>query len=105
MSKLTFGEKIDFGGPKYRGQFQTIEQVWEAIDAGKTVYWGSDAYQLTIEEEGEANNPESMAAWRIHHGYPVPFSARGTKALRVTCISNWFGSLLSETELGALYTK
>jgi hypothetical protein len=78
-------------------QFKTIEEVWAAIDKGLTVYWASDAYQLTIEE--------SNLEWRRRQGFAVPFSNRGEKCLRVTCMSNWFGSLLDANELNRLYTK
>lgn len=83
--------------PKHRGEFKTIGQVWAAIDAGKTVYWASDAYQLTLEP--------SNLEWRARCKFAVPFSNRGETSLRVTCTSNWFGSLLTENELGQLYTK
>ncbi len=89
-----------FDKPKLRYQFKTISEVWAAIDAGKTVYWASDAYALTIEHESD-----DMKAWRVRHGYPIPVSARGDKVLRVTCISNYFGSLLDSSEISSLYTK
>lgn len=78
-------------------QFKTLDQVWNAIDQGLTVYWASDAYQLTI----ETVDPD----YRIRMGWGPTFSQRDTKALRVTCISNWFGSFLDPNELGNLYVK
>lgn len=77
--------------------FNTIDEVWSAIDAGKTVYWGSDAYQLTLEPV--------KRDWREKNGFKIPFSTRGETCLRVTCMSNWFGSLLEPSELGKLYIK
>lgn len=89
---------ITIGEPKQVNQFKSLDQVWAAIDAGQTVYWASDAYQLTIEN----CFPEE---YRQRMGWAHPFSKRGDKCLRVTCMRNWFGSLLHESELGALYTK
>lgn len=77
--------------------FKTIDQVWNAIDQGKTVCWCSDIYQITIEE--------SNLEWRQNSGFDVPFSNRNGKCLRVTCMSNWFGSLLDKNELNNLYIK
>lgn len=78
-------------------QFKTIEQVWTALDKGLTIYWASDAYKLTIEE--------TLIDWRKQQGFHIPFSNRDGQCLRVTCISNWFGSLLDQNELNRLYTK
>lgn len=61
-------------------KYKTIEQVWAAIDAGKTVYWSNTSYKLTIEE----TNHE----WRKRCGFETPYSNRDDKCLRVTCISN-----------------
>lgn len=80
-----------------KNQFKSIDEVWKAIDAGQTVYWMNDSYQLTIED--------SNLDWRQGHGFAAPFSNRNDKCLRITCISNWFGSLLDRSELGQLYTK
>jgi hypothetical protein len=78
-------------------KFKNIQQIWAAIDAGQAVYWASDAYQLTIEE--------TNVEYRQRMGWDLPFSNRDGKCLRVTCMSNWFGSLLLEKEINQLYTK
>lgn len=90
-------KEINFDNIKIFNQFKTIEQVWQAIDEGKTVYWSSDAYQLTIEPVNRE--------WRERNGFDLPFSTRGEECLRVTCMSNWFGSLLLENEMSNLYLK
>lgn len=95
MTKLVFGSSLPL--PAKPAQFRTIAEVWEAVDAGKRVYWSNDAYALTVEPVNRE--------WRERNGFEIPFSAKGAVCLRVTCLSNWFGSLLIETELGALYTK
>lgn len=79
------------------GQFKSLDQVWAAIDAGKTVYWSNKAYALTVED--------SMLQWRQDNGFEVPFSNRDGKCLRVTRISNYFGSLLLEFEIKKLFTE
>lgn len=78
-------------------KFKTISDVWDAIDAGKTVCWSSEAYELV--------QVETMHEWRKEQGFKTPFSNRGDKSLRVTCIANWFGSLLEEKELSSLFVK
>jgi len=79
------------------GQFKSLKQVWAAIDAGKTIYWTNKAYALTVED--------SMLQWRQEQGFKVPFSNRDGKCLRVTCVSNYFGSLLLESDIKKLFTK
>lgn len=70
-------------------QFKTIEQVWNAIEQGQTVYWVNESYKLTIETALLENH----------------FSNKNGKCLRVTYISNWFGSILDKSELPKLFTK
>lgn len=80
-----------------KNQFKTIEQVWNALDQNKTIYWSSDAYALTIES--------SRLDWRKERGLNIPISNRDGKCIRVTCTANYFGSLLEPSELIHLYTK
>jgi hypothetical protein len=77
--------------------FKTIDQVWNALDQGLTVCWASKAYEITIES--------SEIEWRQRQNFAIPFSNRDGKCLRVTCVSNWFGSLLCENELSNLFLK
>lgn len=65
----------------------TIEKIWKAIEQGKTVIWSSEAYEV---------HPVLSNGTK----YSKP-SEKGKYALRVTCISNWFGSLLHEEEIKA----
>lgn len=71
-------------------KYRTIEEVWDGIKKGKTIYWNNDGYQLTIEPYHEGNSE---------------FTRQGDKVLRITYIENYFGSLLEEKELGNLYSK
>jgi hypothetical protein len=75
-------------------QFETINEVWNALDEGKTVYCSNESYKITIEPTIPNNE------FQLNH-----FTRRGDQVLRVTCIENYFGSLLSESELGKLFTK
>lgn len=73
-----------------KGEFKTIDQVWDAIESGQEVFWSNESYHLTV-EDAQDYNPD--------------FTKRNGKVLRVTCISNYFGSLLCENELSNLFIK
>ena len=73
----------------------TLNEVWGAIDLGKTIYWGNKSYKITVED--------SNLDWRKENNLNVPFSNRDGKCLKITCISNYFGSLLNESELSSLF--
>jgi hypothetical protein len=77
--------------------FKTVTEVWAAIDAGKTVYWGNKEYRLTEED--------SNLEWRLSHGYEAPLSNRNGRCLRVTCTRNWFGSFLTESDINELFVE
>ncbi len=79
------------------GEFQNIREVWETLDQGITIYWSSTAYKLTVEDI-RTGRPEDKEYWNRH------FSFRNGKVLRVTYISNWYGSLLNESEIKFLFT-
>jgi hypothetical protein len=78
-------------------KFKNLNEVWAAIDSGKTVYYGSEGYKLTVEDTG--------VEWYKRQGLDIPFTNRDGKCLRATCIENWFGSLLLENEIGKLFIK
>lgn len=69
--------------------FTTIDDVWKVIDANEKVYWTNDLYALTIENTSFKDTP----------------SYREGLALRVTCLSNGFGSFLDISDLPRLYVK
>lgn len=62
-------------------KFKTIQDVQDAIDRGEKVYWSNKSYQVTEQVDVD-----------------------GKKRLRVTCLSNWFGSYLEHRELADLFT-
>ena len=78
-----------------------VEEIWKNIQAGRTVYWSSSAYRLTLCEVRpvEGFNEQTAAYQETHHTYKNNF------VLRVTCTSNWFGSLLEPSEIEKCYTK
>jgi len=63
----------------------SIQQIHEALDKGKDVQWENELYKVH-EVKSELNNYSKL-------------SYRDGKALRVTCKSNYFGSLISESDL------
>lgn len=71
--------------------FKTLAQVWQAIDKGQTLIWCHDSYEVMV--------------WND----PVPqkdlFSHRDGKMLRVTCVSNDFGSRLTQADISCLKVK
>jgi len=70
-------------------QFSSVEDVWSALDSGQKVFWSNSSYQVVIVKDPCSDK-------RL-------FSNRGEDMLRVTCMSNWFGSRLEESELGSLF--
>lgn len=69
---------------------KTIQEVWQAIMNGKPVYWHHEGYRITL--------VDARGDYQEKH-----FTYRNGFVLRVTCTSNWFGSLLEESELGNLF--
>jgi len=61
----------------------TLDEIYQAIDSGKVVHWENSLYELKP-VKAEAGNK-----------YAAP-SYREGKALRITCKSNGFGSLITE---------
>ena len=79
------------------GEIKTVEQVWDLIDQGKTVYWNSEAYKVYVEY-----NPQSSPYHNSEARRPV---TKDESMLTVRCISNYFGSVLNLNELSQLFTK
>lgn len=78
-------------------KYNDINEVWAAIDQDKIIYWGNKSYELTIEP--------SQLEWRKRNNFAVPFSNKDDKCLRVTCTSNWLGSLLESDEISSLFSE
>lgn len=72
-------------------KYSNLNEVWQAMDKGLIIYWHNTSYQLTKEID------------------PVPekrlYSQRDGFNLRVTCLSNWFGSRLTPECINDLYSK
>ena len=71
---------------------KTIKDVWQNLESGRVVYAGNKAYRLTMEN--------ARGEYQEKH-----FTYKNGYVLRVTCTSNWFGSLLNEKELSTLFTE
>lgn len=74
--------------------YNNITEIWDAIDKGSEVFWGNDSYHITVEDCYPDNE------YQKNH-----FTNRHGKVLRVTCISNYFGSLLTPDEIPNLFSK
>lgn len=66
------------------GKFKTLDDIRAALDAGKTVYWSNKAYTAHYVDASANHNP---------------YSVKDGKAIRVSCTSNYFGSLISESDI------
>ncbi len=62
-----------------------ISEIWKAIDEGKTVCWVHEGYEVHPVE----SNGSKYAA----------LTERNGKALRCSCVENYFGGYLSESQL------
>jgi hypothetical protein len=70
----------------------TIQEIHEALESGKTVNWVNGLYELHYVNASEENE------------YAKPTFKNG-KAIRVTCVTNYFGSLLREEEFHKCFIK
>jgi hypothetical protein len=82
-------------------KFETVEQVWKAIDEGKTIYWGNTAYKVYV-EENIGNEDQKNCAPRA---FSRRIDSKGDNVLSVRCIENYFGSVISPNCLGSLFLK
>ena len=70
----------------------SIKEIHQALSEGKTVNWSNGLYELHY-VECESDNPYGKLSY-----------TEG-KAIRVTCTSNSFGSLLCENQLNECFIK
>jgi hypothetical protein len=78
-------------------EFKTVKDVWNAVKAGKAVYWKNTAYKVFVEPNLMPERTKELAFRQ--------FAELDGSILAVRCIENYFGSILYETELGNLFTK
>lgn len=81
-------KKIKMGNVNIR--FKSFQDVWQALDDGHEVFWVNELYHITKEFA------------MPHH---CQDTIRNGLLLRVTCIDNYFGSLLLTEELAQLFIK
>lgn len=70
----------------------TIQELWEKIERGETVFWANEGYKVYTEE--------AFCEHQKQH-----FSHKNGKVLSVRFIENYFGGLIHESELTELFTK
>jgi len=75
-------------------KYNNISEVWADLDEGKTIHWTNDLYKIYISDAYPNNEYQSKH-----------FTNRKGHLLSARCISNYFGSLLDESELSSLYSK
>lgn len=75
----------------------TIAQVWEMIEAGKKVYWGNTGYEVVAED---VFGSDYVVEFQIKH-----HTFKHGKVLSIRCMSNWFGGLMAESEMGDLFIQ
>jgi len=68
----------------------TIQEIHTALENGKTVNWENSLYELKYVDCDE-NNPYGKVSFK------------NGKAIRITCVSNWFGSLMTENDIEKCY--
>lgn len=78
-------------------QIKDLSHLWSLIESGVTVFWCNESYAITVED--------SMLQWRTDNGFSAPWSNKNGRCLRVTCTSNYFGSLLDEKDVSGLFYK
>lgn len=71
-----------------------IEQVWQAVSEGKTVYWHNKAYKVYVSDA----NP--LLGFQLNH-----FSFKDGKILSVRHIENYFGGLIEDSDLEHCFTE
>ncbi len=77
----------------FKKQYQSIAQVWKDLFNGCTIHWCNDSYKLYVEDAIPNNE------FQRNH-----FTYNNGKILSVRCISNYFGSILDESEICKLYS-
>ena len=75
-----------------RGPQMSIEQIHEALAQDQKVNWMNSLYELAY-VKCEEKNPYGKASYK------------DGKAIRVSCVENYFGSLIHESEFKNCFLK
>jgi hypothetical protein len=78
-------------------QVNSLDQVWTLVDQGVDVYWSSKSYKVYVEVDVMPDRT------LIHAGRS--FASRDGRILSVRCIDNYFGSIISPSDLSKLFTE
>lgn len=71
-------------------KYMTLDEIRNDLDKGIEIFWANDSYKVHYVDVFENINP---------------YSVKNNKAIRITCISNYFGSLIDEKEIKCCYSK
>ena len=68
----------------------TLNDIRDALDRGLEVCWGNESYEVHYVDQFEHCND---------------YSLKDGKLIRITCKSNYFGSLINESDIGSCFLK
>jgi hypothetical protein len=70
--------------------YSNLGEIRTDLDNGIEIFWVNTSYKVHYIIAGENC---------------TPFTVKDGKAIRVSCISNYFGSVLNEEEIGRCFSK
>lgn len=71
-------------------KYKSLDEIRTDLDKGIEIFWSNESYHLHYVEARE---------------HSTPFSVKDGKAIRVTCKSNYFGSLIEANEIPVCFSK
>ena len=72
----------------------TINEIHEALNSGKKVYWSNTSYQVL------KTSPRKGCEYQENH-----FTLNNNELLEIRCTSNWFGGLMGKEEENNCFIK
>ncbi len=69
-------------------KFKSLEEIKAALLNGEEVYWSSALYEVHFVDNVDTHNQ---------------YSRTNDKLIRVSCVTNYFGSLLQESEINSCF--
>lgn len=71
-------------------KYATLDEIRNDLDLGVEIFWANDSYKVHyIEAETTMNK----------------YSIKNNKAIRISNIGNYFGSLIGKTDIKCCYSK
>ena len=69
-------------------RYKTLKQIHDDLEKGIEIFWSNTRYKVHyVDFEPNLNQ----------------YSLKNNKVIRVSCIDNYFGSLISESEISACF--